>query len=68
MGFDFQNFFRIQKFFAAAPAATPTASKNMVAYAVIAASKPGEGPRMTTSSPIYTFFFFFWQICKLSRI
>lgn len=66
MGFDFQNFLRIQKFFAAAPAATPTASKNMVAYAVIAASQPGEGPRMTTNNPIHTFFFF--QICKLSRI
>lgn len=58
MGFGLQDFFRILKSFAAAPAVTHITSKNMVAYAVSAASKPGEGPSMTTNSSIHTFFFF----------
>lgn len=66
MGFGLQDFFRMPKFFAAAPAATHITSKNTVAYAVTAASKPGEGPRMTTDSSIHTFFFFFGKFASLA--
>lgn len=59
LGFGLQDFFRIPKFFAAAPAATHITSKNTIAYAVTAASKPGEGPRMTTNISVHTFFSFF---------
>ena len=63
--FGLQDFFRIPKFFAAVPAATHIASKNTVSYAVTAASKPGEGPRMTTNSSIH-FFFFFGKFASLA--